>query len=416
MAKVKYSAKTGKKLKKGESTTQDGKTYKAGDTYTGGGGGGGGSSSSSSPTAANVINFNPNTGAKLREGQIVINAATGKALKAGEKTTDAKGNTYTQGQSINTSSSSSGFRVGELPTSSGKSSYGTGTRQNPLVNANGLAGQYQALLGASPEEQSAQKALQDQQNAFRTGTQNLAEQPIGMSFISGQQQSLENRNVNLQIPLQQKLALAQEKRRASLDSVKFQLDRQDKETARQDDLSAAQQSRQDNLNAKRLDENYRRDTLINTQSKKDTQVVEDDSGNKKIINLQTGEVVKDLGGGTLNTSDKASVKAFQLANGLVPDGIVGPKTRAKMAEKGMTTKSGGSGKGTTTKDKKNDIASAVLNFRSLMAKNNQRGIDPTIYQGLGNIIKSKYGASAVLELDKALTDAGLSVDNDQTGY
>ncbi len=225
----------------------------------------------------------------------------------------------------------------------------TNVQTGNVGNTNNLANQYQALLGQSPEEQAAQKAIDDQNNAFRTGTQNIGEQPIGMQFIAGQQADLEKRNVNLQIPLQQQLANAQEKRRASLDAIKFQLDRADTETARQDKLGAQQ-----------LDENYRRDTLEAEQKQVKTSSFQDASGNQVLINSQTGEVIKNLGGGTLDTTNKTAVKAFQQANGLVVDGIAGPKTLAKMAEKGITP-SGKTGSGTPTVTEQKNLLTQTLN-------------------------------------------------------
>ena len=106
---------------------------------------------------------------------------------------------------------------------------GTSTTNNTTgTSQSDLESQYAALIGKSPEEIAAQKAIDDQNNAMRTGQANLAEQPIGMQFISGQQKSLEDRNTNLQIPLAQRLANEQQKRQASLDAIKFQLERSDK--------------------------------------------------------------------------------------------------------------------------------------------------------------------------------------------
>lgn len=88
--------------------------------------------------------------------------------------------------------------------------------------------QYQALLGSSPEVDKAQQAIDTQNNALRGGLQKIEDKPIDMGFIRGQQASLEARNTNLQIPLQQQLANAQRQRQSSLDAVKFGLDRYDK--------------------------------------------------------------------------------------------------------------------------------------------------------------------------------------------
>lgn len=96
------------------------------------------------------------------------------------------------------------------------------------IQQSDLEKQYAALQGLSKEEEKAQKEQQALEQSYREGQQNVSEQPIAMSFISGQQASLENRFNNAQIPLQQKLANAQARRQASLDSVKFQLERSDK--------------------------------------------------------------------------------------------------------------------------------------------------------------------------------------------
>jgi len=104
----------------------------------------------------------------------------------------------------------------------------TGSNTGTSATGTDLAGQYSALLGNTSGIDSAQKAIDDQNNMARVGMQNIAEQPIGMQFISGQQKDIESRNTNLQIPLQQRLANEQMKRQASLDSIKFQLDRSDK--------------------------------------------------------------------------------------------------------------------------------------------------------------------------------------------
>lgn len=114
----------------------------------------------------------------------------------------------------------------------------------PDTKLSELEQQFKALLGQSEEEKNAvteeeiaRQAIENQDNSLRQGVQNVGEQPIGMSFISGQQADLEKRNTNLQIPLQQKLelaqrnrALAQERNQASLDSVRFSLERADKKS------------------------------------------------------------------------------------------------------------------------------------------------------------------------------------------
>lgn len=203
-----------------------------------------------------------------------------------------------------------------------------------------LEGQYASALANTGGVDSAQSAIDTQNNALRTGIHNVEDQPIGMSFISGQSASLEKRNTDLQIPLQQRLANEQMKRQASLDSIKFSLEREDKakQSAYKKTKDTADQAYKDRV----LAETIRNNTLDSVKS---------------------------------NTPSTTETKAQIEVN------------------------------------KKNDIASAILNFRNIMKQNNWLGINPEQYAGLVSIIKSKYGANAVLELEKAIADAGLSVDN-----
>ena len=88
--------------------------------------------------------------------------------------------------------------------------------------------QYKALIGQSPEELAAQKAIDDRENRSTQGQLNVEQQPIADSFISGQQAAIAKQATFDKIPLQQQLANAQAKRQAALDSVKFSLERSDK--------------------------------------------------------------------------------------------------------------------------------------------------------------------------------------------
>lgn len=143
--------------------------------------------------------------------------------------------------------------------------------------------QYQALLGSSPEVDKAQQAIDTQNNALRGGLQKIEDKPIDMGFIRGQQASLEARNTNLQIPLQQQLANAQRQRQASLDAVKFQLDRQDK----------AKQSG--------LDEAYRTATLNQKSS----------GGSSDSFTLSPGEIRYDANGNKIASGGAKPISQAQ---------------------------------------------------------------------------------------------------------
>ncbi len=102
-ATVKYSATTGKKLKAGEKTTDaKGNTYTQGQSIsTSSGGGSSSSNSGSSSSSVNVINFNPNTGAKLQPGESVINAATGQKVTQGQPLSSSSSSSSSGGDVIN---------------------------------------------------------------------------------------------------------------------------------------------------------------------------------------------------------------------------------------------------------------------------------------------------------------------------
>lgn len=92
---------------------------------------------------------------------------------------------------------------------------------------------YTTNLGLSPEEIAAQEELNRLQQSFRTGYQNTEDQAIPMEFITGQQRSLEQRALNLDAPLQDRMALAQARRLANLEGSKFALEQADKRIASQ---------------------------------------------------------------------------------------------------------------------------------------------------------------------------------------
>ena len=64
------------------------------------------------------------------------------------------------------------------------------------------------------------------------------------------------------------------------------------------------------------------------------------------------------------------------------------------------------------KARENDyIANSILDFKDKMTKNGWAGANPDYYNYYASQLKKNYGASAVLSLDKAMNEAGISVDN-----
>lgn len=121
-----------------------------------------------------------------------------------------------------------------------------------------LAAQYAALLGNTSGVDAAQKAIDDRENRSMQGQENIAQQPIADSFISGQQSSIARQAALDKIPLQQRLANEQAKRQAALDSSAFQLERSDK-------LTSSAQERADSLAKQKSDEAYRQAVLAETK-------------------------------------------------------------------------------------------------------------------------------------------------------
>lgn len=73
----------------------------------------------------------------------------------------------------------------------------------------------------------------------------------------------------------------------------------------------------------------------------------------------------------------------------------------------------GGGGGSATKKKQqrdDDIASAVLDFQDQMKNKGWAGVNPNAYEYYKKEIRRMYGADAVLQYDKAIKDAKLSVD------
>lgn len=133
------------------------------------------------------------------------------------------------------------------------------TTDTAPTSTSDLEGQYKALLGLSPEEEAAQKEL-NQLNANATqGQFNVSQQPIAQGFISGQQAAMQEQANIAQMPLQARLALAQQKRQASLDAVKFGLEREDK--AKASAYSQSQDAKDEAFRQAQLAETRRNNTL-----------------------------------------------------------------------------------------------------------------------------------------------------------
>lgn len=65
----------------------------------------------------------------------------------------------------------------------------------------------------------------------------------------------------------------------------------------------------------------------------------------------------------------------------------------------------------TAKDRGNDIAAAILDFQNKMKSNGWRGANPDAYEYYKAQLIKAYGASAALDLDKAMESAKIYVDN-----
>jgi hypothetical protein len=88
----------------------------------------------------------------------------------------------------------------------------------------------------------------------------------------------------------------------------------------------------------------------------------------------------------------------------------GNVTQEKMYTGGVSTKPGDSE--ITKKAQDNDIAEAVLRFKDTMEAKGWMGANPEEYKYYRDYIQTTYGSAAVLALDKAMSDAGISVDNE----
>jgi hypothetical protein len=77
---------------------------------------------------------------------------------------------------------------------------------------------------------------------------------------------------------------------------------------------------------------------------------------------------------------------------------------------GGVSKTGSSEK--TKTEQANDIAEAILRFKDTMDAKGWMGANPEEYRYYRDYIQTTYGSAAVLLLNKAMEDAGISVDNE----
>lgn len=66
----------------------------------------------------------------------------------------------------------------------------------------------------------------------------------------------------------------------------------------------------------------------------------------------------------------------------------------------------------TKKAQEDDVATAILDFQNKMTKNQWSGANPDAYDYYRSELVKLYGASAALALDKAMSDAGITVDRE----
>lgn len=172
----------------------------------------------------------------------------------------------------------------------------TPTYQNEQNAVSEAEKAYRASLSLTPEETAAQAELDALQSSFKQAYQNEADTTVPLEFITGKQTSLENRALNLAEPLNQKLARMQAQRLASQGATKFALERADKtlESAKNPTLISAG-SGETLLERDPITGKLKTAFSSPTTGKVETSITEV-NGKKLLINTQTGETIKELGG------------------------------------------------------------------------------------------------------------------------
>lgn len=269
--------------------------------------------SSQGTTLSGLSNQNNINSAKTRidnqnriQGQIADATAQYEALVAKRKEEQAARQVADQAAGIITEDEDEYYKDPEIRTLESQLS----ALQNELAGAQ----------SQTEEEIGYEKQLRDLLASKEMGLQEVAEQPIPMSFIAGQQSAIEKRAANKAIPLQNQLATLQARRAAASDAAKVKSalisdklgrvsDYKKDRRREQFDLEQAQAEAQaqaskpftisegqrifDPVTGKVI---YSAPKSYAPQAPKNapTQVV-DVGGRKKLINAQTGAVISDLG-------------------------------------------------------------------------------------------------------------------------
>jgi len=138
--------------------------------------------------------------------------------------------------------------------------------------------EYSKLMNPSSEENDYQKQmsiLEEQLRSFDTSlagrNQDVAEQPVAQGFISGQQEAISNRAaidrqqfLDKEKTLTERLALSQSKRQASLDAVKFNLERADTRQTRKEEEQERKRKQAYTESRDLADDTYRNKALEST--------------------------------------------------------------------------------------------------------------------------------------------------------
>jgi len=130
----------------------------------------------------------------------------------------------------------------------------------PTVNQDMYAGvdtaskAYEESLRLSPEEMAAQAEADRLAESASRGYQNTAEQTIPLEFIVGQQKAIEQRALNLNEPIQRRLARLQAERLARTEAAKFGLEREQGKV----DFARAAANRAEEMGIARSDTEYER--------------------------------------------------------------------------------------------------------------------------------------------------------------
>ena len=178
------------------------------------------------------------------------------------------------------------------------------------------------LITPNDEENRAIADIDTLDASYRTGNQNIQDKTIAMDFITGQQQSLENRYLNNRETLEQKASRLQAKRQIALDATKFALDREDKKVSEANaNTKPFEVSPGSSVVKKNADGSY--STVFAAPAKPaDVKTgVQEVNGRKLLINMETGETISDLGSATDASKPMSGdqAKVYSIATTIVPE-------------------------------------------------------------------------------------------------